>query len=291
MVVGGLGGSGTRVIEAMMRRLHIYTGSDLNSAGDNRSFTLLCKLPRWDPDAPVSESPMMGALATLELAMTGRLEFTEPDRRIIDDAFRLSLDWWRNDRLDDDKTPAWLRARVTSLLRSGEDDVALSPLWGWKEPNTHLFIRHLHAHFGDRLRYVHVIRNGLHMAQSRNQLQLKRWGSLFGVSHGSPDPSPGESLDFWIRANEAAIEKGNALPQGAFLLVNYDALCASPKDEIARFVEFLGLRPPASVLDELAGLPQSGKARPRTELDLEDVFGNDRLCRVRALGYPVEQSQ
>ena len=30
VVVGGVGGSGTRVVEEIMRRLNIYTGSDLN---------------------------------------------------------------------------------------------------------------------------------------------------------------------------------------------------------------------------------------------------------------------
>ena len=59
VVVGGVGGSGTRVVEQMLRQLGVYTGADLNSAGDNRWFTLLCKLPRWDlgslgPDSEVA---------------------------------------------------------------------------------------------------------------------------------------------------------------------------------------------------------------------------------------------
>jgi Sulfotransferase family len=289
IVVGGVGGSGTRVVEEIMRQLNIYTGSDLNVAGDNRWFTSLCKLPRWDMEAPAPKSPVFRALATLEMAMTGRLEFTARDRRIVDEALRRNRHWWRYDRLIDDRPPAWLRARVTSLLRSAEDYALGSPMWGWKEPNSHFFIRHLHAHFGDRLRYVHVIRNGLDMAQSRNQLQVRRWGSRFGVRNGSLTPDPAASLDFWIRANEAAIEAGKALPQGTFFLVSYDDICANPREEVTRFVRFLDLDPPESVLRELVAIPQSGTTRPRAEVDLETVFGHDRLTRVRALGYAVER--
>jgi Sulfotransferase family len=286
-----VGGSGTRVVEKIMRQLHVYTGADLNTAGDNRWFTLLCKLPRWAMDDGTPQSPAMRSLATLEMAMTGRLEFTPADRKLVEDALRRSRHWWRRDRLLDDRPPAWLRARVGTLLRSGPDDAAGSSMWGWKEPNSHFFIRHLHAHFGDRLRYVHVIRNGFHMAQSRNQLQLRRWGSYLGVSDGTPTPSPVASLDFWIRANEAAIAEGNALPQGAFFLLNYDDLCANPRDEITRFVEFLNLSPPERVLRELVSLPQSRTGPPDAERALETVFGAERLRRVRALGYPAEHAR
>ncbi len=99
IVVGGVGGSGTRVVEEIMRRLDIYTGSDLNVAGDNRWFTFLCKLPRWDMEAPAPKSSVSRALATLETAMTGRVEFSAQDRRTLDEALRRDRHWWRYDRL------------------------------------------------------------------------------------------------------------------------------------------------------------------------------------------------
>jgi hypothetical protein len=287
VVVGGVGGSGTRVVVEIMRRLDVYTGSDLNVAGDSRWFGFLCKLPRWDLAAQTPESGAMRALATLERAMTGRLEFTDPDRRLVYEALRRCQHWWRHDRLADDLPPAWHRKRVASLLRSGREYRPRAPLWGWKEPNSHLFIRHLHSHFGDGLRYVHVIRNGIDMAQSRNQHQLNRWGSVFGVQNGSREPSPTASLDYWIRANETAIEEGKALRRGGFFLLNYDELCANPKHEVTRFVDFLGLDPPEEVVRELARVPRSGTSRPRADCDIQRVFGDERLSRVRALGFSV----
>ncbi len=287
-MVGGVGGSGTRVVEEIMRRLNIYTGSDLNYPGDNRWFTFLCKLPRWDLAAQTPESGAMRALTVLERAMTGRLEFTHQDRQIVHESLRRSRRWWRHDRLEDDRPPAWLRERVDTLVVSARNFPSEASLWGWKEPNSHLFIRHLHLHFGDRLRYVHVIRNGVHMAQSRNQLQLKRWGSSFGVASGSPDPSPAASLDYWIRSNETAIEVGSGLREGSFYLLNYDELCANPRQEVSRFVEFLGLHPADALVQELTLVPQAGTSRPRAECDVQKVFGEERLAHVRALGFPVE---
>jgi hypothetical protein len=290
VVVGGVGGSGTRVVEEMMRRLHVYTGADLNSAGDNRWFTFLCKLPRWDLDECGPGTEVAQALATLDRAMTGRLDGGDEDVTTIRNALRRCRHWWRRDRLVDERPPRWLRQRVVTLLRSPQAQPAAPSLWGWKEPNSHLFIRHLHQHFGDRLRYVHVIRNGLDMAQSRNQLQLPRWGQAFGVARPSAAPSPAASLDYWIRANEAAIEGGGALPPGAFLLLNYDDLCADPAPAVERFAEFLRLDPTPRVRQELAAIPRVNVTTPRVDYDAEKVFGGDRLARVEALGFPLRHA-
>jgi hypothetical protein len=289
VVVGGLGGSGTRVVEEVVLRLGVFTGTDLNSAGDNRWFTFLCKLPRWSlgPDGP--ESELARSLATLERAMTGRLEVAGPDGTVLRDALHRGRYWWRHDRLRDDRPPRWLRQRVDSLLRSGDRPPLASP-WGWKEPNSHLMIRHLHRHFEERLRYVHVIRNGLDMAQSRNQLQVSRWGSLFGLADAGGLASPTASLDFWIRANEAAIAAGQELPRGRFLLLNYDELCAQPEHAVVKLAEFLDLRPSEKVLGDLTRIPRAAASTPRAACDADELFGPERLARVEALGFPVGTS-
>lgn len=291
VVVGGVGGSGTRVVEEMLRRLGVYTGPDLNSAGDNRWFTLLCKLPRWDVRDLGPDNEVARALGTLERAMTGRLDVAGPDGSIIEEAFRRSCHWWRGDRLRDDRPPRWLRARVGTLLRSSADAHASAPLWGWKEPNSHLMIQQLGLHFGKRLRYVHVIRNGLDMTQSRNQLQIRRWGSIFGLDGIGERPTPADSLDYWIRANETAIESGEALRPGSFLLLNYDEMCGHPEREIARFAKFLDLDPHDEVLRDLVSIPRHAAATPRAPRDVEQVFGRERVARVASLGFPVLHSQ
>ena len=64
VVIGGVGGSGTRVVVEIMRRLGVYTGSDLNKAGDNKWFTLLCKLPRWELDPVARREALLSARST-----------------------------------------------------------------------------------------------------------------------------------------------------------------------------------------------------------------------------------
>jgi hypothetical protein len=104
-------------------------------------------------------------------------------------------------------------------------------------------------------------------------------------------PTPAASLDYWIRANEAAIESGQALAPGGFLLLNYDELCAHPEREVARFAAFLGLDPSQEVLRELASIPRGAVSIPRAERDVEEVFGRERVARVEALGFPMLHSR
>ena len=43
IAIGGVGGSGTRVIASILKEVGIYIGGDLNHANDNLWFTLLFK--------------------------------------------------------------------------------------------------------------------------------------------------------------------------------------------------------------------------------------------------------
>jgi hypothetical protein len=273
-----------------MRHLDIYTGADLNKAGDNKWFTLLCKLPRWDPDESVPDAQLVArSLDLLERAMTGQLVPTREVRKTIADVVTRCAAWSKQGDLTDDRPLLWLRDRAASLRRSRRSTPLGAPLWGWKEPNSHLFLPHLWSHFGDRLRYVHVIRNGVYMARSRNQAQVSRWGPGFGIVDASM-ATPTASLDYWIASNELAINRGRALPRGAFLLINHDELCSSPQEGVARFMDFLGFDPSGPLMDELASLPNPPK-RPNLTLDqMRAEFGEDRLARVRALGFRLEDA-
>ena len=283
IVVGGVGGSGTRLVAEVMRRLGIYTGSDLNDFGDNLWFTLLCKLPGWDISEDSTDTgPILESLTVLERAMTGTLVPDGIDKRTIALAIARADERARGSRLADDNQLPWLERRGATLRRSRRHVPDGAPLWGWKEPNSHLFLPQLQAHFGDRLRYVHVIRNGLYMAHSQNQHQVRRWGPTFGLADTD---SPAASLDYWILANELALARGRAMPEGSFLLLNHDEFCSSPRQGVARLVDFIGLEPSGPLLAELASLPRPPSDSTVSMTQLLDDFGPERLARVRALGF------
>jgi hypothetical protein len=160
-------------------------------------------------------------------------------------------------------------------------------IWGWKEPNSQLFIPHLHRYFGNRLRYIQVIRDGPAMAYSKNQAQVRRWGPEFGVHVQGERATPRESLDYWIRSNESAIVHGKELPPGHFMILSYDELCAAPRAGVEEVIAFLGLDPPQQAVEEAASLPRLPKPRAIPRQDLELEFDDEQLARVRALGFPT----
>ncbi|MCX6279657.1 MAG: hypothetical protein NT004_16405, partial [Bacteroidetes bacterium] len=47
VVVGGVGGSGTRVIAEILSLLNFYLGNDLNGPNDFLLYTLLFKRKKW----------------------------------------------------------------------------------------------------------------------------------------------------------------------------------------------------------------------------------------------------
>jgi hypothetical protein len=288
VVIGGVGGSGTRVVAEILQHLGVYMGADINPACDNWWFTMLGKLPRWDLSAALEpDSPTMHSFGVIEKAMTGRLRPNRTERRLIADIRHRCLDVQQRDPLPDDRSPEWLDARTRSLLGSRRIDRTSAAIWGWKEPNSQLFVPHLHRYFGGRLRYIQVVRNGLHMAYSKNQHQVRRWGPEFGVHVQSERPTPQESLDYWIRSNESAILHGNEMPSGHFMILRYDELCAAPRAGVEEIIAFLGLDAPEDVVEEAASLPRMPNAPAIPLQDLELQFDQMQLTRVRTLGFPI----
>ena len=76
--------------------------------------------------------------------------------------------------------PPYYAGALASLLRAKHAPPASSIGWGWKLPETYLFLPYVKAVF-PKVKYIHVIRHGLDMAYSRNQHQFWAWGAYFGI--------------------------------------------------------------------------------------------------------------
>ncbi len=277
VVIGGVGGSGTRVVAEMVRRLGVHLGDDLNDSSDNLWATLLLRRPVWFVESrSEGDREIFDAFAVLDRATQGCLE--------VDDSVERLLTAAEQDLRGQGLSEAWTRARVESLLTHGSSGTGRTP-WGWKEPNSHVYVEHLARHFGDA-RYVHVIRHGLDMAFSTNQWQVRTWGPLFGIP-STDFVDPVTSLDYWLRANTAAIDAASRSLGPRFLLVGYEALCANPGGEARRLASFLGAETSPLQLTkvaELAGAPCSSERWRRFGTD---PFRPDQLEGVVEFGFGV----
>jgi len=270
-------------------QLGFYMGFDLNSADDNLTFTLLFKRPKWFiRKSPQKEAEIFEGLSIFEKAMTARFTPSISESRyIIRSATEIAVN-------GHDKSHSgrgmWAIKRALNILKFKHIDISRYIGWGWKEPNTHLFIDYLAKYFHD-VRYIHVIRNGLDMAYSTNQAQLYNWGTLFGVMPNPSESLPKLSLQYWIRANNRAINKGRKLLGERFLLINFDRLCLFPEEETSLLINFLGLSESNIDINTLKSLPKVPSSMGRYMKHDMSVFDKSDIQAVLDLGFEVFQDK
>lgn len=276
VAIGGLGGSGTRVFSALLQAAGLYMGSCQNRPLDNLWFTILFKRAAWARSpAPASLDPddVATSVRLFTRAMTTGLADGVPDEEIA------LLKQLRNDL---PPIGNWHCGAISSyfdtLLTSKVDTVDLQRPWGWKEPNTHIFLPHLDRLIDD-LRYIHIVRDGLDMAFSDNLWQMNHWSHLYGLTHTPDTAMPLRQLRFWTAANHAAIEYGRTKMQGRFLLIQYEDFCAQPHVYRDRIEQFIGQPIHSSLTDKLVRPTTIGRAEDH---DLS-LFPNNDLQNARSL--------
>jgi Sulfotransferase family len=288
VAIGGIGGSGTRLVAQILIEAGFHLGSDLNAANDNLWFTLLFKRPwTFARGIPRSASEIAAGLRIFEKAMVrnGRdhdaAELAYVDR-VAGEMARTGHDHLGRGRDD------WAFERASRMTAPGRTPQRSYLGWGWKEPNTHLFLEALAAHFRD-LHYVHVVRHGLDMAFSTNQTQLYLWGPLFGVSSPACEEEiPRAALRFWIAANTSAIIRARSLFGHRFRVIDFERLCADPRGEIDGLLAFLGVDRPRAARGRLYDLPRPPQSAGRYRRHSLATFSRQDLDAVRELGFAVE---
>jgi hypothetical protein len=270
VAVGGIGGSGTRIVAAFLDMLGYYLGDDLNEALDNVWFTLLFKRR----SVLIDSDGEFHALASLFASrMSGITAISQADRGRV---FALA----ECTRLQHSRD--WLRERAFSFC-NGRTSKHVGQPWGWKEPNTHVVIDRLCASQPE-LRYIHVVRHPLDMALSENQNQLRNWGPIFLSSDITVEPR--SSLSYWCRAHRQVADFMRDSP-GRTMVVDFDALCAAPDDCCAQIAAFVGTDLPDHARSRFRGLvrrpPTAGRFRAA---DLRQFDPLD-LEYVAKLGYPI----
>jgi hypothetical protein len=287
IVVGGVGGSGTRLVARILIELGFYLGADLNDELDNLWFTLLFKRRRFFVAASSARRrEARRACAILGRALRGE-RLSDGDLRLVrevvadcpaavgHEAHRLYM------------SNEWAQLRLESLRSAHRSAPSEAIGWGWKEPNSHVFLPELSSAF-PAMRFVMVVRHGVDMAFSDNQQQLANWGERYGVAAAaSASELPRQSLAFWVAANRRAIDWGEEHLQGRFLVLRYEHLCREPADAIADLADFIGFRPSPEVVARVQDIPSATASVARygredlSEFDAADLEG------VRRLGFTV----
>ncbi|MEJ2189276.1 MAG: sulfotransferase [Acidobacteriota bacterium] len=285
VVIGGVGGSGTRVVAEITEALGYYLGDDLNSAKDNFWYTLLFKRPHWYRTHRDDKRQISTGLSLLSKLMMSR-EAPTPTELIFLVRAVVTMSLQGHDQRGSGRG-FWPLVRLWRMLSVPKHHGNSYVGWGWKEPNSHLLISDLAAYFSE-CKYILTIRNGLDMAFSKNQQQLHNWGELYDVeAPASPADVPRVSLKYWVRANRSALEAGRALGRRRFDVVNFDRLCSHPASEIDKMVNFLGVSPDAAILKRVVSLPRTPASQGRYRgRDLRQ-FDDDDLAELENLGFSI----
>ncbi len=273
IVVGGSGGSGTRVVAEILMRAGVYLGSDLNGPHDNLTFTYVCKHPYRYAARPERISAEQADLFALhESLFFGRLPSGGP-------LLALFLRCARDHALRR-YSPAWVFERWSKVRAAPKDHRCL---WGWKEPNSMYFLDGLKL-FYPQAKYIQVVRHGLDMVYTQNDQQYFHWAPRYGID--PKDERAVQRFAFWHRSNRAAVETAQALFGQNFCLIRFEDLVLSPEQSLRQLLEFV--QPPAPPdLPSLAHIPRKPDTFQRyKERDLAWV-GAEVRAQLADFGFSV----
>ncbi|MDJ0613690.1 MAG: sulfotransferase [Rhizobiaceae bacterium] len=279
VAIGGMGGSGTRLIAAIIEALGINIGSILNGPLDNLAFTFFLKRPAWFRSFP-TDGEIIQALDLFHAHMIGnksKLDKVE-SRKLFAEIV---------DGLNSHPQPVGAdEITGKKILQEAQRSNGTEVQWGWKEPNTHIFLPQIIERY-PKIKYIHVVRHGLDMAFSQNQQQLTNWGNhLTPQDIDSSLSLPSRSLDFWITSTKRAISIGKNELGENFLLLNYDAFCQTPEESVEEILSFMEIDVTDDTKKQLQGLFAPSSIGRFRDHDLGQ-FSNEQLETVSKLGFDI----
>lgn len=273
VAIGALGGSGTRVVAQVLIEAEIYIGDELNESHDNLIFTRLFKNPEWYKNA--SEKRINKRLAVFE-------EYMEKDCLSFNNAVELMVSANNNPTIKSNNL--FYFNVIRKIINSKKE----RKIWGWKEPNTQIYIEEI-ANYFPNLKYIHVIRHGLDMAFSNNKQQLNNWGykyDIFIEGNETEDEIAYKQLDYWIQSTKEVLEKCQKLGSN-FLLLNHSSLCENPKNQIKIIIDFLNLEMDQQKLNTLSEIPKTPDTSGRYKKSNLEIFDKKQIEYVKEMGFEI----
>ncbi len=294
VVIGGVGGSGTRLIAMMLSGLGLNIGSNLNEPLDNNVFVYLFRRVQT-LEVKKNKKLFKTYLSILRKTFCETKEqFTDEEIKIIEELSHIKRQG---------VTLKWLDKQCDTIqnmvkdgpLKEGIDTIEdirsyfqleqpLQGKWGWKAPNSHVIMKELMKEY-PKMKYIMVVRNGLDMAYSDNQGQLELWGSvLFDKKElvGNWKNSPRLSLKYWCMVHRRILQDSKGKH---FLWLDYDQLCMNPDKYLPILFDFLEI--PHEYIESVKPMIRisSGVGRYKEH---NDKFDQEDIDFVKELGYTVD---
>jgi hypothetical protein len=247
--VGGVGGSGTRLISTLLREMGYSLGDFVTNESLDNLF--------WPPMRKILLSPA---------SRVNRRDILANNAFSIFEGF-----------MNESKT----------FKESPEKS------WVAKVPSCFLMLEDIAGYF-PKMKYVHLIRNGMDMAFSRNLMQVREWGFYFGIEADNimrpgNGLSKSEILDYWIRANDFAVETATELLGDRFLLLSFDDLCLDPDTNLRILMDFIGRPVEDNEIDELKKSIRIPSSLNRyRNFDCSDLFNEEQLSSVKKYGFSAD---
>lgn len=218
IVIGGTGGSGTRVVQAILENAGVFMGENLNVSKDAMDF-----------------EPFLDATINPVLEVTHSLHY-QPEA--LPEKLR-------------EKAQSELQKIARGYIRGKPKQ---AERWGWKNPRAMYLLPLIHAVF-PKMHFIHVVRDGRDMAFSRNQHQRdKHYASLFGMP---VEEEALGSIALWTEANLGAATWAEQFMPERYTRLRFEDLCGRPEKEISFLLDVLGLEASPGALVRCVEAPQS----------------------------------
>jgi hypothetical protein len=147
-------------------------------------------------------------------------------------------------------------------------------------------------------RFVHVIRDGMEVAQSMFRHPGYRWLASAGETWAVPasfnnyravaeasDRPLHEYAELWCRRLRRIQDEATRLTPGSYLEVRFEALIADPAMTTRALADFLGLDPWSGWIDEASRVVDLPRIRSRRTADSTSTVGQGPLRLMVELGY------
>ena len=159
--------------------------------------------------------------------------------------------------------------------------------WGWKNPRSRFLIPYFQELYPN-MRFIHVVRDGRdHVFHPRFSYDKHQDCLLSGEELSLPDHL--RIALFWSRTHRLTEQMAEEHLAGRYIASRLEDLCADPEKEIGRLLAFLGTedRETGRQAARLVCTPKSlGRWHNESQqkiMEVEDLIGNDLL----RYGYPL----